>query len=59
MDQSCESAIKRTGLESSAGNVLKLIRDKLAAHSRYIRERGEDMPEIRDWRWGDRGGAPK
>ena len=54
-----EDAIKRTGLESTAGNVLKLIRDKLAAHSRYIRERGEDMPEIRDWRWGDRGGAPK
>ncbi|MEO8910649.1 MAG: phosphoketolase, partial [Gemmatimonadaceae bacterium] len=48
-----EDAIRRTG-HSSTTSVLALIREKLAEHSRYICEHGEDMPEIRDWRWSPR-----
>jgi xylulose-5-phosphate/fructose-6-phosphate phosphoketolase len=39
------------GLGSHAAYTKQLIRDKLLDHKFYIREHGEDMPEIRNWKW--------
>ena len=32
-------------------SVRKMINDKLREHKRYIEEHGEDMPDIREWKW--------
>jgi xylulose-5-phosphate/fructose-6-phosphate phosphoketolase len=40
-------------LESHAGYVKQALRDKLFEHREYICRYGEDMPEIRNWRWLD------
>jgi xylulose-5-phosphate/fructose-6-phosphate phosphoketolase len=38
-------------LESIGTHLLQEMRDKRFEHKRYIEEYGEDMPEIRDWKW--------
>ena len=38
-------------LGSQAAYVKQAVRDKLIDHKHYVRVYGEDMPEIRDWRW--------
>ena len=43
------------GLGPRAAYLTQFIRDKLIDHQRYIRQYGEDMPEIRNWKWGANG----
>lgn len=38
-------------LGSRAAYVKQLLRDKLLDHKKYIRKYGQDMPEIRNWKW--------
>jgi xylulose-5-phosphate/fructose-6-phosphate phosphoketolase len=39
-------------LAPRAAYVKQAIRDKLVDHKNWITTYGDDMPEIRDWRWG-------
>ncbi len=38
-------------LRSVAAHQKQALRDKLIEHKLYIAKHGEDMPEIRDWKW--------
>ena len=39
------------GLSTTAAHIRQQFRDKLIEHDRYIRQHGEDMPEIQRWSW--------
>jgi len=48
-----QDAIRRLPrLAARAPKLLQQLDEKLSEHHRYIREHGQDMPEIRNWRWG-------
>lgn len=38
-------------LHSTAGHVKEWLHNKLVEHKQYISTHGEDMPEIRNWKW--------
>jgi xylulose-5-phosphate/fructose-6-phosphate phosphoketolase len=47
-------AVDRLPHLAAKGAYLKqMARDKLIEHKHYIDQHGEDLPEIRNWKWGD------
>jgi xylulose-5-phosphate/fructose-6-phosphate phosphoketolase len=38
-------------LGAKAAYIKQLVHDKLIAHKHYIEQHGQDMPEVREWRW--------
>ena len=47
-----EAVIRFTpGLSERTAHLQQRIRDKIVEHREYITEHGEDMPEIRAWKW--------
>ena len=41
--------LPRAGVQGCA--LKEMLQEKLLEHKRYIEENGQDLPEIRDWRW--------
>jgi xylulose-5-phosphate/fructose-6-phosphate phosphoketolase len=53
--QLATDAIRRVPrLKGNADNLLQTLSEKLVEHRQYIHEHGEDMPEVRFWRWSER-----
>ncbi|WP_102124718.1 phosphoketolase family protein [Deinococcus planocerae] len=46
-------------LQAVGAHVKQMLRDKLIAHRLHVRATGEDLPEVREWRWsrGQEGGG--
>jgi xylulose-5-phosphate/fructose-6-phosphate phosphoketolase len=49
-----QDVINRLPALGARGAALKkMVQGKLVEHKQYIDKNGEDMPEIRNWKWGD------
>jgi xylulose-5-phosphate/fructose-6-phosphate phosphoketolase len=45
------------GLQYIGAHVKQMLRDKLVEHVHYISQYGDDLPDVRDWKWPHSGGA--
>ena len=51
-------AVRRTPkLAAHLAKAEQIFSEKMQQHRLYVSEHGEDMPEVREWTWGERGEA--
>ena len=48
---SVTQALLQIDLGDRDSHLIQLMKDKLVEHKQYIAEYGEDLPEIRNWKW--------
>ena len=46
-----EAILRVPSLQGKADDILDALQEKIADHHRYVREYGEDLPEVRNWKW--------
>jgi xylulose-5-phosphate/fructose-6-phosphate phosphoketolase len=46
-----DAADRADRLQPINGHFKQQLRNRLADHNQYVREFGDDLPEIRDWKW--------
>ncbi|MGO4353061.1 hypothetical protein AB4Z25_14230 [Rhizobium sp. RAF36] len=52
-----EAIARVPGLAEKHPQAVAFLHEKLARHRAYVRDHGEDMPEILNWRWRGAGTA--
>jgi xylulose-5-phosphate/fructose-6-phosphate phosphoketolase len=48
-----DAVCRLPGDDARGAALQQRLRDKLAEHRQYITTNGQDMPEVRNWKWGD------
>lgn len=51
-----EAILRVPSLQGKADDILEDLAQKIAAHHQYVREYGEDLPEVQNWKWPSQQG---
>ncbi|WP_200550764.1 phosphoketolase [Kosakonia sp. LAM2021] len=51
-----EAILRVPSLQGKADDILEVLAQKIAAHHQYVREYGEDLPEVQNWKWPSQQG---
>lgn len=51
-----EALLRIPSLQGNVEDILEALQQKIAAHHQYVREYGEDLPEVQNWKWPSQQG---